>query len=321
MPRGSSGGEERAEKGKLKSSEEVRRSVERLLNELAQRAAQRPALRKKWRPFRLRFAGREVPWQWRSWWFMPHGFRVKPDPTAVGDHWQGGEPRHEGATCAFCHATLSLIWDIDCSDSRFPPFFGEKLAPLNRLPLYYCCQCPDETEYKILSPTRIETTPLPGNECFGPGPDENFLEDVPPAFPRRKISLEPIPEDVERLLCDYMDSEKPEMTSADLERIANCLETETSGRFGSYISEFSQFGGAPLLYQGPHENECPNEQCEARMPWHEVYEWTSHERMFLMKSLAVVCEDSQLEMNMNCAQIGFDICWNCLTVRAEVEVT
>jgi hypothetical protein len=171
--------------------------------------------------------------------------------------------------------------------------------------------------YKIISPRRIEMIGLGLREDYDPLQDPNErtpFENFPAEFSRRKISLKPITRDLQRLIAraGYCSSRK--LTESEIGQLSKRLDLKM---IGSCIDDFSQFGGEPRFWQGHWEICCPNQECEAHLPWRHDFSITRHEKKFMMKELAVVCEDSGLEMDMHCAQIAFHICWLCLTIHAE----
>lgn len=247
-----------------------------------------------------------APDQWRSVFYMPQGFRVNKTESQSSDHWQGGPPRHQGAKCPHCKKPLLLFWDIDCRDERFQGQEEELFKGIDRLPLYYCCERPEQTTYQVLSNDRIRT--------FTPdlqGWEESRFEEYPTEFSRQKIELESIPHEIFNLIL-----------------IANCisaslLSTTETAKVQEYLGNdenhgleprFSQFGAIPLIGGKHRSHACPNPECEThRMKSPSITSSCDIE----MKQLAIIREDSGLEMEWNYATITFYICWKCLSVLGE----
>jgi len=134
---------------------------------------------------------------------LARGFRVRPG-TRHAKHWQGGPPTHRGVKCSLCKLPLRLIWDIDLGDPEFPEALRERLAPRNRLPIYFCCLCPKATRYHVVSDSTVRTfRPKLTSKDYDPWNDpheENPFREAPAQFQRKPITIEPIPTVVEGLI-------------------------------------------------------------------------------------------------------------------------
>jgi len=240
---------------------------------------------------------------------MRQAYRPRVGQESAADHWRGGPPRHEGAECPVCRKPLLLFWDINCRDPRFAGESAELFAGLERLPLYYCCRRPEPTTYRVVSPGRIETF-RPSLEAG----EESPFRDAPAEFDRRPLHLEPLPRDIENLLAvadrlsfDWLDA-------AEMERLAEYLGRDRGGIYGA---QMSQFGGAPIFRQGNQGIDCPNPICPTHQMGNPHF---PNDRKFKMKELAVIADDAGFEMETNCAQIAFHICWKCNTIHAGYRI-
>jgi hypothetical protein len=261
-----------------------------------------------------------APDQWRSVFYMPQGFRVNKTESQSSDHWQGGPPRHQGAKCPHCKKPLLLFWDIDCRDERFKGQQEELFKGINRLPLYYCPQRPEPTTYQIVSNDRIR--------MFTPellGWEESPFGDYPTEFSRQKIELESIPDEIFKLTlianCISASLLSPTERAKLREYLGNDddddddeeEEEEEDENYG-LEPRFSQFGAIPLMGGEHRSHACPNPECET----HRMKSpYVDNSRDVEMKQLAIIREDSGLEMEWNYATITFYICWRCLSVLGE----
>jgi hypothetical protein len=247
-----------------------------------------------------------APDQWRSVFYMPQGFRVRKAKSQSSDHWQGGPSRHQGAKCPHCKKPLLLFWDINCRDERFQGQEEELFKGIDRLPLYYCPERPEPTTYQIVSNDQIR--------MFTPdllGWEETPFQAFPTEFSRQKIELESIPHEIFNLIL-----------------IANCISASLLSptervKLREYLGNdechgpeprFSQFGAIPLIGGNHRSHSCPNPECET----HRMKSpYIDNSRDVEMKQLAIIREDSGLEMEWNYASVTFYICWKCLSVRGE----
>jgi hypothetical protein len=247
-----------------------------------------------------------VPGRWRSYYYMRQGYRVCAAQDASQDHWRGGPPQHDGATCPVCKKPLLLFWDLNCNDPRFRAESPELFGDLERLPLYYCCRRPEPTIYQVVSGDRIRTI-RPELRSGEESPFRGF----PDAFERRPIRLDAIPRDVANLLILTNDFDSDWLNQEEQDRLS-----EYFGERGDSIWDvhLSQVGGAPTLSQGHYELDCPNADCPTHSMGHPILR---NKREYQMKELAVIDVDAGFEMESNYAQIAFHMCWKCLTVHAE----
>src|ERR1043166_754622 len=85
--------------------------------------------------------------------FLKNWFRAIPGKADGADHWVGGEPLYNGATCLNCGIPLLLLWDINCLDNRFP---RGKFGHMSRLPLFFCWGCCGDLSYQVASAKRVK---------------------------------------------------------------------------------------------------------------------------------------------------------------------
>lgn len=254
-----------------------------------------------------------VPDHWHGYAFFEPAFFVRDAQGAVATDSQGGGPVHEGAECPLCHRPLQLIWTV-CLDERFPDFVRESFSGLDELSLYYCARCPKPTIYRLLSPDRLATIRPDVPVDYDPLHDkdeESPFDDVPDAFQRKGICLVPIPAALERLKHKIEKDKFGSLSPSERALLSQIFAQEVDSEYELFAS---QLGGLPWFLQTHREIVCPNKECVAHMEW---YPRTEHETRFLMKELAVVCNDVGLDMEMNYSQIAFHVCWLCQTIHAE----
>jgi hypothetical protein len=124
--------------------------------------------------------------------FVKARYRVRLAEKPDADHWSGGKPSHQGATCPSCKIPLLLLWDIDCTDPRFP---RRAFGPLTRLPLYFCWGCVGDLAYQVVGERELRVHP--GDRRDGP----NFpYAPYPEGFERRGlVLLEGVPDEIHRI--------------------------------------------------------------------------------------------------------------------------
>jgi hypothetical protein len=98
----------------------------------------------------------DVPEVWRSDYYLRRGYHIDRSGRSRRDHWQGGAPLHKRAVCLPCGEHLHLLWDINCTDSRFRKESSQVFGKLERLPLYYCLHCPSPTVYRCSGKHRLQ---------------------------------------------------------------------------------------------------------------------------------------------------------------------
>jgi hypothetical protein len=248
---------------------------------------------------------KKIPSLWHSIYYLRQGYHL--DATKVGRraHWQGGDPPHKDAVCPACGNRFHLLWDIDCTDPRFRSESSQVFGKLTRIPLYYCLHCPHPTIYRCTNATRLRVFTVKHLPSEG-----SPFSDYPDAFPRTRLSLTAIPDDIETLVL-----------------VCQCVGTDWLRRkqrstltnyFGSrYLNlRRSQFGGVPVLQQDNPQLTCPYEKC----PTHEWESPILGHRHFTMKLLASIESDARFPMETHGAQIVFHICWACQTIYADYQI-
>src|SRR5262249_5606259 len=139
-------------------------------------------------------------------------YRVHVADRPDADHWSGGPANHRGARCPVCKIPLLLLWDINCTDPRFP---RRKFGPLEPLPLYFCWGCVSDLSYQVIDGQRIRL--FRGLRREGP----NFqYEPYPNSFERRPLALDDgRPDEILRLVrmiyARIGDENAPEPTAKD----------------------------------------------------------------------------------------------------------
>ena len=102
----------------------------------------------------------DVPELWRSFYYLRQGYHLGSGKAGRRDHWRGGLVQHRDAVCVTCHKPLRTVWDINCRDARFRKEFSKVFAGLDRLPLYYCFDCPEPTVYRVIGKSEIVVFPV-----------------------------------------------------------------------------------------------------------------------------------------------------------------
>ncbi len=251
----------------------------------------------------------DVPEIWRSRYYLRQGYHLGRAIGRRATHWQGGEPPHKEAACLHCGTPLHLLWEIDCSDSRFreesPGVFGK----LKRLPLYFCLHCANTTAYRCAG-NRLQIFKVGGDEDASP-----FTE-FPTVFPRRRLSFRRIPTEAENLIqiCVHLGTDW--LREDDRKMLADYFAASTPQRWRGEIRR-SQFGGLPVLQQGDQDIVCPYSRCPTHTWGHPLLR---NKRYYMMKLLAVIDDDAGFPMKTECAQIVFHLCWACQTVHAEYQI-
>ena len=246
----------------------------------------------------------DVPDVWHSIYYFRQGFRASTisQPTPE-DHWQGGPPMHDGATCPVCRKPFVLLWDINLKDERISEDGVELFPGLDRLPLYYCPRRPEPTIYQIESPRRIRTI-RPGLQAG----EESPLKFLPPELPRQPLRLDPIPRDIANLMILAREFECQWLNEEELELLGRFVGVNELSR---HDVGCDQFGGVPIMRQGHRAHECPNPAClTLRMGSPDML---LSRRRYEMKELAVIDVG---RIYSSWGQVAFHICWKCLTVEA-----
>jgi hypothetical protein len=250
----------------------------------------------------------EYVWQ-TSRRFLATGMRLTKKRRGRASHFAGGPLLYKCGKCAQCGRKLTLLWNLDLSDSLLPAYMRDGFAPADRLPLCICWQCV-AASYRVTSNDRMT--------CFtfdaGMDPlkeDETPFGDSPAELPLRRIAFERIPSKVDAILSladivglDALDQDARKTIDDYFEKPV------TSG----WDMPFSQFGGQPLLYQGHWNAKCPNPKCPASRIEHPYGEKVVH---YLMKEMALVHFDHEPELAKACFQLLYYICGVCFSIRAE----
>lgn len=231
------------------------------------------------------------------WALFTTSFLVRSDPKASGNHWQGGEARHDGARCGACERPLTLLWDLDLQDPALREAANGAFGDWTRLPLYFCWRCGCDLAYRRTAAGGLELLedmwfdPFfvearasglldtdddpeeepgyePENEPDDDADDEFPYTDYPDSFPRIRLALTPIPAELhpalERLHAELEGQDVDDPISADdCKRLAAVLgRTELQHASDSWRG---QLGGTPYLGQGHEHRVCGAEGCGTPM--------------------------------------------------------
>lgn len=237
--------------------------------------------------------------------FMKRGFRVRFGKSAH-EHMHGGPVLHDKAKCFTCRKPLRLDWNINLADSRFIGPLRETFQNLERLPLYYCFNCPEATTYQVVSNTSVRCMDSEGTD----GGDETPYmceTSVPAELPLKPLRLTPLPSAIDALMVLANEIDFEMLDASAQQQIAQFL-----GREVSMTSDFdiSQFGGQLTLPQGQQENNCPNPRCPVKkLPYYLDGD------DFRMKELAVVQQEAVAGFKWVYAPIHYHVCWVCGTLQ------
>lgn len=285
-----------------------KRVSRKLLDELAQAAFQR--VEEARQIARERPTDDDVPRIWWNHYYLRHSYHRVATGFEQYDHWEGGPTEHQGAICDSCQQPLHLMWNINARDPRFSAEYDGVFGGLNRLPLYYCCRCPEHTIYRIVNDERIEVLPVDSASY-----EETPFTDFPEEFARRPLSLAPVPHQIENLT----------LLSAALGN--DWLHPDDRSQLEAYYRALngekwleirhSQFGGLPVMEQGPIQEFCPNPECPTHAWGNPI---TRNKKRYRLKLLAVIDTDAGFDMKTSCAQIVFHTCWCCNTVHGSYQI-
>jgi len=258
-----------------------------------------------------------------SYNYIHQSYRVRAiDGYADGDHWQGGEARHEGAECPFCKRPLLLLWDINCHDPRFAAEPRRVFGNLQRVPFYFCWTCVGCIEYRVTAPDRIHVFGSTGRDQGSDFPYCNY----PLAFERRPLELtDEVPADVEELIAKWEPEDilGEKLTDEEKERLDEWFGHPIGLSVGLI---HHQLGGLTRLAQGPLELPCPNPHCHPRRGWLMSLLGSEPPRMKFLASILndprgglpmveELDEKTREEWNFF-VSVVYHICDRCLTICA-----
>jgi hypothetical protein len=188
--------------------------------------------------------------------FLKSRYRVHAGKQPDGDHWSGGPAYHRGARCPVCKIPLLLLWDINCTDPRFP---RRRFGPLRRLPLYFCWGCVGDLCYQVVDDKRIRI--FRGYRYKGP----NFpYEPYPECFERRPLALDDArPDEIVRLVRLIYAQVGDENAAGPSAKEYQVLRRFFGHRVVSgFCTVHHQLGGRPIsLYWAMEVFRCPNPAC------------------------------------------------------------
>jgi hypothetical protein len=255
-------------------------------------------------------------------YYTKQGYALIQDDSATGGHWFGGEPYHKGAKCPVCKIPLLLIADLSCVALRVNEparLFHE----LDRLPLYYCWRCcASGLSYRFVAPDKLEILRNDGNPQGDDFPYRNF----PAEFPRKAVSVVPIPYETAKLLTLEQEVDRKWLSEADQRTLSEQLPLLRHGGFADWRSNFHQIGGVIRPLQGHGRIGCPNKLCKAHKSFMDGYATQ-------MKELAIICNDPRSGLPMvesmedfkktskfdEWVQIVYWVCEECLTIAVSNE--
>jgi hypothetical protein len=258
-------------------------------------------------PSSLSAAGLQSLWRY-SRRFVARPVRISPSDDA-SLHFSGGPSRHKGSVCRKCKKQLTLLWDLHLSDKLIPDSVREGYAPSTRLPFFICWQCV-AASYSVLSDTEITTFAF---DCHTEHlqADETPFQDAPQEVERRTITISRIPTTIDALLSLADIIGHDEIDESARNTLREYLGDEVRSGWDLPIS---QFGGAPLAYQGHRDVVCPNPKCPASRLEHPYGELV---RPYLMKEMALIHWKDEPVLSEHCFQLLYNVCCICFSIRAE----
>lgn len=196
-------------------------------------------------------------------------FIVRADLSHRHDHWQGGSPIHDGATCLQCDHPLLLFWNLDCSDPRFVSKQGRPIFEgLDRLALYWCVTCFASIDYVLSDTGNVRVLCVNGKAA----------SDVTKTKPRPKFPYANFPTQFQQTAIDlFLLSELPKtildlLTAEPVPKLTEKRKRLLETHVGHSVSErgfdlmrtwVHQFGGKPHLPQGDTQICCQNTDCKS----------------------------------------------------------
>lgn len=145
--------------------------------------------------------------------------------------------------------------------------------------------------------------------------EETPFTNFPEEFARRPLPLAPVPHEIENFTILAGALGEDWLHPDDRSRL-EAYYFALSGKKWFEIRH-SQFGGLPVMQQGPIQEFCPNPACATHTWGHPIMR---NKRRYRLKPLAVIDNDAGFDMKTSYAQIVFHICWSCNTVHASYQI-
>lgn len=244
--------------------------------------------------------------------FLPCGSKFYARHSKSSQHYAGGSPIHAAAKCRCCKRELTLLWNLDLSDSLFGAAVRDGFHPDSRLALYICWNCM-VTAYRQDGPKL--TVFQPDHYWDHLTQDESPHADSPNILPSRRIGFQKINSTVDglRTLADTIGLDR-----LDKEGIALLSAHYGQPLFSPSQLPYSQLGGGLVFLQGHRNLTCPNKRCPASKLEHPFGDLQVD---FLMKELATISLDAEPVLEASYFQIDYHICWVCFSIRAQYACT
>ena len=247
-------------------------------------------------------------------------FVVRPNPDGRFKHIQGGSPIHESSLCPHCNRSLQLVWNLDCSDTRFRTSLGRPLFKgIDRLALYWCFPCFTPLQYRIIDNSSLGDFSTDPN--FTPEPKPPY-KNFPAEFEELEISLTGIselPTTVQKLLTSKSPPKLTDNRRKLLERhVGHSVSERTFELLGTWIH---QFGGAPYLAQGDEWITCRNPACKSsgkRMKFLAAVRNDPPNGLPFVETLEKVSPDGHFN---SFVAVYFHYCKSCSTISCHNQST
>jgi len=250
-------------------------------------------------------------------YYTEQGYAIVADESAsTHQHHFGGEPYHGGATCPVCQIPLLLLADFDCVSFR--TIEKKKLfSELNRLPLYYCWKCCSE---KLSYQINNDAINIFKNDGKPQGDDFPYVG-FPTKFPRRSVTLVPIPYESAKLLAIAQEIDEYWLKDPDKKAIQERLQNLRHSWFSKNCINRHQIGGLLNLVQGHEYIMCPNPDCKhhqmakkfggTRMMELAVIHNDPHSGLPMCERLEDLSKPSDFDEFI---QVVYWVCEECLTI-------
>lgn len=276
---------------------------------------------------------------WPRFWdgsthFLEKKFRIGNQPTNDSLHFKGGCVNHRNSDCPNCRRKLSLVWDLDLSDPRFPSFVQEAFAPATRLPLLICWSCL-ATCYRVISDEAIQ--PYETSQSYETlGEDESPLSEAPINTLQEPLYFSEIPMlidglfELDRLGIMNLDQEAQRAMEAfygelgiSSEEMGNWM-TPHRMNMKQYIEDrafhyqtFSTLGVHHIGNLSQQHHQCPNPNCKKR-PTDRLFAFHNfHKSERSPKELALVCRDGHALLDDKFVLLRYYLCPDCFAIGAE----
>lgn len=249
----------------------------------------------------------DLPDEWRQTQrLIRNQFRLSLRVPRRSSHTIGGPAKHKGTKCVECRRQLTLLWDIDLSDSLFSDIVRARFAPATRLPFYICWNCM-AAAYRVVSDDKVVCFPALSELSSGESP----FQETPNELPPRKIAFERVPSVIDGLLClkfrlDDYDEES--------QRILRDFYRDRGKLIVTSDLAQSTLGGQSWRFQGLDNHRCRNPKCPVSKLEH-------YRDVFLPKDLGVLYVDADPVLAPHYFKLTYSVCCVCFTVIAGFQCT